>query len=172
MRFLAILSFAACFASLGVRSAYHLAADKSPALGRSKPWHVIVTVLMAVFWFSWFQLNFVDTWTLRVPALLRYAGLVLFAAGVALFVLSHVRMRGFSEQGGLVTTGIYARIRNPMYLGFTIWLIGFPLFMQKLLPLASAPIWIAHILLWKFLEERELQRKYPDYAEYKARTWF
>lgn len=172
MHVLAVLSFAVCFLSLAVRSAYHIAAEKRPALGRSKRWHVTVAVLMAIFWFSWFQLNFLDQLVLRLPLLLRYAGLALFVIGVALFVLSHVRMRGFSEQEGLVTTGVYARIRNPMYLGFMIWLIGFPLFMRKLLPLASAPIWIAHILFWKSVEERHLERKYPEYAEYKTRTWF
>jgi protein-S-isoprenylcysteine O-methyltransferase Ste14 len=172
MHALAILSFVGCFVSLAVRSVYHAAAETRPALAASKSWHLTITVLMGVFWFSWFQLNFVDQWTLQLPPFLRHAGLVLFAGGVALFVLSHVRMRGFTEQGGLVTTGIYARIRNPMYLGFTIWLIGFPLFMQRLLALASAPIWIAHILFWKSVEERELERKYPEYADYKARAWF
>ena len=59
-----------------------------------------------------------------------------------------------------------------MYLGFIIWIIGFPVFTNAAFTLASACIWIAHILYWKSSEERQLAEKYQDYQEYKKRTWF
>jgi protein-S-isoprenylcysteine O-methyltransferase Ste14 len=113
-----------------------------------------------------------DPVMLTIPLWLRYIGLALFVVGVLLFFLSHTRMGGFEDKGGLVTQGIYARIRNPMYLGFILWIIGFPIFMQSLVTLASAVIWIAHILYWKLLEEKELEKKYEQYSEYKKKTWF
>jgi protein-S-isoprenylcysteine O-methyltransferase Ste14 len=109
---------------------------------------------------------------MSLPSWIRYIGLFLFTAGIFLFILSHIKLKGFEDKGHLVRKGIYSRIRNPMYLGFIIWVIGFPLFMQKPLALLSSIIWITQIILWKVLEERELERKYPDYKEYKKQTWF
>ncbi|MGD8979738.1 MAG: methyltransferase, partial [candidate division WOR-3 bacterium] len=68
--------------------------------------------------------------------------------------------------------GIYSRIRNPMYLGFIVWVIGFPVFMQSMLTLLSAVLWIIHFMIWKTLEEKDLQRRFNGYREYMARTWF
>ncbi|MBN1893943.1 isoprenylcysteine carboxylmethyltransferase family protein [bacterium] len=127
---------------------------------------------MFVLWFSWFQMCLLDPTILPVPGWIRGLGLFLFVAGVFLFVFSHTKMKGFEGRGVLIKTGIYSRIRNPMYLGFIIWIIGFPLFMRKMLSSLSSVIWIVHILVWKFLEEKELEKKYPEYGEYKARTWF
>ena len=59
-----------------------------------------------------------------------------------------------------------------MYLGFIIWIIGLPVFMNALFTLASAVIWIPQILYWKNSEEKQLEVKYRDYQEYKKRTWF
>ena len=96
----------------------------------------------------------------------------MFVAGVSFFVMAHGRMRGFEEKGRLTTTGVYAKIRNPMYLGFIIWVIGFPLFLESMLTLASAVFWTAHFLYWKNLEEKELELKFSEYRDYKKRTWF
>jgi protein-S-isoprenylcysteine O-methyltransferase Ste14 len=38
--------------------------------------------------------------------------------------------------------------------------------------LASVVLWIAHFIIWKKLEEKDLQRRFDGYREYKARTWF
>jgi len=48
--------------------------------------------------------------------------------------------------------------------------IGIPLFTQGLVTLCLSIIWIAQILYWKFLEEKELLAKYPEYKKYKERT--
>ncbi|MBN2285141.1 MAG: isoprenylcysteine carboxylmethyltransferase family protein [Tissierellales bacterium] len=115
---------------------------------------------------------FTDPAKISFPLLIRYIGLVLFIAGIFLFIFSHTKLKGFEDKGYLVRKGIYSKIRNPMYLGFIIWIIGFPLFLQKLLAFLSSIIWITCILIWKVLEEKELERKYPDYKEYKKKTWF
>src|SRR5262245_29871877 len=68
----------------------------------------------------------------RLEAPLRWAiGAVLIALGAPLFALA---MRGFSRAGTpvrtsqattqLVTTGVYAHVRNPIYVAFTLLLIG------------------------------------------------
>ena len=79
--------------------------------------------------------------------------------------------RGFDSKK-LVRTGIYSKIRHPMYLGFILWIIGFPLFMQSFITLASSVIWIPQIMYWKISEESKLEEMYKEYREYKKRTWF
>ena len=59
-----------------------------------------------------------------------------------------------------------------MYLGFILWVIGFPIFMEGLATLASGVLWTAFFMYWKILEEKELEEKYEEYKEYKKITWF
>jgi protein-S-isoprenylcysteine O-methyltransferase Ste14 len=74
-----------------------------------------------------------EFWTIDGEAI-RWLGVVLFAAGGALrlwpvFVLGH-RFNGLvAIQPGhtLVTTGIYARIRHPSYLGLLVNSLGWAL---------------------------------------------
>lgn len=104
-------------------------------------------------------------------SLAKYFGLILFLAGLALIILSHIKIEGF-ESDELITTGVYSKIRHPMYLGFILWIIGFPVFMQSLITLASSVIWIPQIMYWKASEERKLEKKYKEYKEYKKKTLF
>jgi protein-S-isoprenylcysteine O-methyltransferase Ste14 len=89
-----------------------------------------------------------------------------------MFIISHAGLKGFEVKERIVQKGIYSKIRNPMYTGFAIWIVGLPLFMQKPLALLSSVIWTGHLVLWKVLEEKELEKKYPEYSEYKTSTWF
>lgn len=126
---------------------------------------------MAFLWFSWFQMCFFDPLKINIPAWLRYTGLLLFITGFLLFLFSNIKLNE-DKTDKIVTSGIYSKIRNPMYLGFIIWLVGFPLFLQSAITLLSSAIWISFIIHWKILEEKELENKDPKYGEYKNQTWF
>jgi protein-S-isoprenylcysteine O-methyltransferase Ste14 len=164
--------FGLCLVCFVVRTVFNWMKSKgSPAA--EKGWVVgSVYAVMAVLWFSWFSMCLRDPVRIELSAWIRFPGLLLFIAGVSLFILSHTRLKGFRRKDGLITGGIYSKIRNPMYLGFIIWIIGLPLFTRSIVTLSSSPIWISAILLWKMLEEKELEKKYDDYSEYKRKTWF
>ena len=72
---------------------------------------------------------------------------------------------------GLLTEGIYGRIRHPRYVEFTLALAGWALFANYLglyLIVASSLVPLFLIVL---LEERELRERFGDaYAEYSARV--
>jgi protein-S-isoprenylcysteine O-methyltransferase Ste14 len=127
---------------------------------------------MGVLWFAWFSMNFNDPVKAAVPVVLRYIGLALFILGVSLFLFAHRSMGRFSGRDQLMTTGIFSKLRNPMYLGFIVWVVGFPLFMQSMLTLVSAILWILHFMWWRALEEKELEQKFSKYGDYKKGTWF
>jgi protein-S-isoprenylcysteine O-methyltransferase Ste14 len=131
-----------------------------------------IYAVMAILWFSWGQMCFTDPIRPEIVEWVRYLGLGGFVAGIALFVVSHLGLKGFRGGRGLVTGGIYSKIRNPMYLGFIIWLVGFPVYTRSLVTLLTSVLWISFILYWKVLEERKLQKEFDEYSEYKKKTWF
>ena len=164
--------FGICFVCYIIRTVFNLLKYKKSLLTENKKIVNLIFIVMGILWFSWFQMCFSDPTKINIPGLIRYIGLLLFLIGVFLFIFSHKKLKGFEGGGKLVTDSIYSKIRNPMYLGFIIWIIGFPIFMQSLITFASSVIWISHIIYWKILEEKELEKKYKEYREYKKKTWF
>lgn len=166
------LAFGICFICFAFRSLYVFLGSRNRRIAQSRRWLAGVYVNMAILWFGWFSMNFNDPLRVRLPSWLRFSGLAIFVLGVSLFIVAHMGLRGLSGGERLVTKGIYSKIRNPMYIGFILWVVGFPIFMRSMITLATAIIWTAHFLYWKSVEEKELEGKYPEYAEYRKKTWF
>jgi protein-S-isoprenylcysteine O-methyltransferase Ste14 len=59
-----------------------------------------------------------------------------------------------------------------MYTGFILWLIGMPLYHGGLSSFGLCIIFIANVLFWRHLEEKELETRYAGYKEYKKSTLF
>ena len=163
--------FSVCFICFAIRSSYYVLANRGSSLAENRKFITVLFIVMFLLWFSWFWMAFNDPYRMNLPSWARYTGLAFFIIGFSLFILSHVKMRG-QQTDKLATTGIFSKIRHPMYLGFIIWLIGLPIFTNAAFTLASAIIWIPQILYWRASEERQLEQKYEDYQEYKKKTWF
>jgi protein-S-isoprenylcysteine O-methyltransferase Ste14 len=163
---------AICFVSFAIRTLYNYSNYIGNKTAAKKQVTVFIYVVMGVLWFSWFSMNFNDPVSTSLPLWLRLLGLLFFITGVSLFVFAHAGMGRLKDDGSFVTSGIYSRIRNPMYLGFILWVIGFPVFLQSILTLVSGVFWVAHFWIWKVLEEKDLLRRFSGYREYKMRTWF
>jgi len=166
------LFFGICFVTFAIRTGYHLAQYNKQPCAERRAVKIIVLIDMAVLWAAWFSMNFWDPNEITIVLWLRLIGLALFIIGVTLFILADVYLRHARDQQTFVTHGLYAYLRNPMYLGFILWIIGFPVFMQSVGTLVSAVIWIPHFIAWKIVEEQNMQEKYPAYREYKKKTWF
>jgi protein-S-isoprenylcysteine O-methyltransferase Ste14 len=75
------------------------------------------------------------------------------------------------RKGGLATTGPYAYVRHPQYVGFILVMFGFLLQWPTLLTLAMFPV-----LVWMYVrlartEEQEVRSTFGDaYERYAART--
>ena len=71
----------------------------------------------------------------------------------------------------LATTGPYARVRHPQYLGFLLIMAGFLLQWPTLLTLLMFPILVVAYTRLAISEEREVRAEFgPRYEEYAART--
>lgn len=72
---------------------------------------------------------------------------------------------------GLLTEGIYGRIRHPRYVEFTLALVGWALFANYLGLYLIVALSIAALYLIVLVEERELRERFgPAYADYSARV--
>lgn len=106
-------------------------------------------------------------------------GGVLVAAGVALDVAGAVTQRRAGTDflpdrpsTRIVSHGVYAWTRNPMYVGFVLWTAGLAVLVGSLWALAAVPVGIVSVdRLVIAREERYLARKFGDeYLSYKARV--
>jgi protein-S-isoprenylcysteine O-methyltransferase Ste14 len=107
----------------------------------------------------------------------QIAGVAIFVPAFLLFLLARIELgRAFSikaKASTLVTTGLYARIRNPIYVFGGLMSVGMIIFAHRPWWLV---IWVPLIplqLLRVRKEEQVLEAKFGDvYRDYKRRTWF
>lgn len=145
---------------------------------RSNRWVLIPFFLIGAL------LGFVPAWSDRMEFWtfdgdsLRWLGVTLFALGCGLriwpvFVLGD-RFSGLvAIQPGhtLVTTGIYARIRNPSYLGLLITTIGWSLAFRSGAGLLLTALLVPPLIARIHSEERLLHDEFgTEYDAYRART--
>lgn len=107
----------------------------------------------------------------------RYVGTVLAIVGVTFIFIARYQLgKSFSirpEAHALVTTGIYSKIRNPIYVFGTVLIAGLFLVLQKpWLWILLVVLVIAQSMRAK-LEARVLEAAFGDaYREYRRKTWF
>lgn len=113
------------------------------------------------------------SWPLNLAGLLPVgAGFVLASSHARLFRRIGTNIDTFGEPGKLVTTGCFARSRNPMYLGMVIFLGGVALLLGSLSPWIG-PVVFGVLVQWVYIpwEERMLAAKFgADYDLYRRRT--
>ncbi len=107
----------------------------------------------------------------------RYIGTVLAVVGVSFIGLARYQLgKSFSikaEAHALVTTGLYSKIRNPIYVFGLVMLIGLMLVLQK------PGLWIVLVAVAigqtvrARQEARVLEAAFGEqYREYRRKTWF
>lgn len=109
----------------------------------------------------------------ELRAVLFDVGWVLIAVGFAVFIGSYAYFYSIRGRVGLVTTGPYAVVRHPQYLGIFLGLTGFVLLGVR--PIAVIA-WITAVCTYLALmiyEEGENARRFGEaYHAYRARVPF
>jgi protein-S-isoprenylcysteine O-methyltransferase Ste14/rhodanese-related sulfurtransferase len=75
------------------------------------------------------------------------------------------------RNGKLITSGVYSKVRHPMYTGAILMMGGWILFFGSLW---GASLWLAFSILYiikSIKEERILAAHFPEYGGYRKRTW-
>jgi protein-S-isoprenylcysteine O-methyltransferase Ste14 len=128
---------------------------------------------MMLLWMSWFALCRFDISRIDLNVMVSLLGGLLSITGLAVFLIGLYTIKSLeSYDGDLITNGIYSKIRHPMYLGFILWLVGFPILFGAVYSSILALIFIANVLFWRYLEEQELEKRFPTYLDYKKTTIF
>jgi len=155
-----------------VRSVYEILKHKKK-LKPDKFSFVVVFINMLILWTSWFALCRFDVYKIPLIGIVKFLGFLLNSIGLIVFLTALFTIKTLeSHEGDLITKGIYSKIRHPMYLGFILWLIGFPIFFGAVFSSFLSLIFIANILFWRYLEEKELNERFTDYFIYKKMTLF
>jgi protein-S-isoprenylcysteine O-methyltransferase Ste14 len=106
------------------------------------------------------------------------AGGILFALAMAVRARAHVDLRKqfplFVKEGqerGLVTSGIYAYVRYPLYLANVLYFLACTTFLGVTWPWILTALAIVGIVTRIHSEEHFLRRHFEGYVAYAENTW-
>lgn len=107
--------------------------------------------------------------------ILAGAGLCVTLAAAGLFRRRSTNIKTFDDPTELVTDGCFRWSRNPMYLGFTILLVGAGITFGSLFPVLTPALFVIACQVWYIpFEEQAMIRTFGDsyraYAE-DVRRW-
>ncbi|KAB1188491.1 MULTISPECIES: isoprenylcysteine carboxylmethyltransferase family protein [Haloferax] len=123
--------------------------------------------LVATAIFDW------NSWILPRPSSF-VGGALLAVAGVVIFVASErsfERHETMGLSGDLHTSGLYARSRNPQYVGMVVGIVGVALVVNSLLVTVLALLHVSWVLLLPFAEEPWLREEFgEEYQTYKRQV--
>ena len=108
---------------------------------------------------------------------MRVTGLVLTIVGFGLLTIARAQLgNSFSvtpQARALVTTGVYRKIRNPVYVFSAVGIAGFVLYVGRPTLLLLFLVLIPVQMLRARAEERTLEGAFGQaYREWKRQTWF
>ena len=108
---------------------------------------------------------------------MRIAGAVVCAGALVLLFVARIQLGGsFSVQAQakhLVTTGVYSRIRNPIYVAGELFLLGAALFVRSWMPLVIAAVMVPMQMVRAHREAQVLREAFgEEYEAYRRGTWF
>lgn len=155
--------------------------DHLPLFGVG-PLYVLCVVLLTVAAVLMRNMSFLASGKVgyfKVPMLVL--GIIFIVLGVFIWILAVIvsKIDANIVKNQLVTSGVYAWVRNPIYSAFMIISTGVVLILGNLWFLfVPALDWIFMTVLMKFTEEKWLLKQYgKDYEEYCSRVnrcwpWF
>jgi protein-S-isoprenylcysteine O-methyltransferase Ste14 len=137
-----------------------------------KMYAISAVQIVAVCALFWLLITMKTPWNAR-----RYAGAGLAVVGIGGIALARYQLgKSFSikpEAHALVTSGLYSKVRNPIYVFGTVMLLGLVLLLQK------PYLWtvLIFVLLMQIVRARReasvLEAAFgEEYREYRRKTWF
>jgi protein-S-isoprenylcysteine O-methyltransferase Ste14 len=161
------------FIGLGVRMLYEAGKKSGKLDSRKTSVFLVVFAGMSVMFASWFSMAPQDPINLGLSGAWRWFGFGLVAVGTTLALTTLFQLKGLENIERLVTSGLFARLRHPMYAGFILWFTGWPLFHSAGLSYLFGIIGTCCVLYWRSLEEEDLVKKHGRaYRDYQSRTWW
>ena len=136
-------------------------------------------VVLCVFASIWLDKLFTflhfgsSPWSLGLSLLLLVPGFLIMFWPVISFFGTRGTPVPFNPPPKLITTGLYAYVRNPMILGLFTFMLGLGVLFGSLsLIFIFTPLFVVLNLLYlKAVEEKEMEKKFgEEYLEYKQKV--
>lgn len=152
------------------------------AAGEKKPGRALPPVFLLAALIAMEVLHAFWPVTRLISPPFTYLGWILFAAGIAAAVTVKLRfdragtpLKPYEISEHLVTDGLFAYSRNPVYVGMILGLSGIVVILGTLSPALVVPVF-AYIIRSRFIavEERMLKERFGDaYRDYTSavRRW-
>jgi len=162
-----------CLLGLAIRTRYELLKKAGRVDTKNRVVFAVVFAAMCVMLLSWPVMCPRDPWRVAVPGVARWTGLVMVVAALVLAFGGLLQLRGLEDIDHLVTTGLFSKLRHPMYTGFILWIAGWVVCHGAIASLVPAALCIGNILYWRRLEEDALESQFAEeYRRYRRGTWF
>jgi len=162
-----------CLIGLAVRVSHELLKKTGKVNQKSNTVIAIVFAAMFLMLSSWCFMCPLDPWHINLPSVVKLTGLVILIIGSGTALGGVIQLRGVENIDHLVTSGLFSRIRHPMYTGFILWILGWVIFYGAATSLIVALVCIGNILYWRQIEEKNLVSAYGEaYLRYRMKTWF
>ena len=134
--------------------------------------NIVTVAILAVFSFVLFRQTAGMPWTVY-----RVIGLAIALPALLLLLVARFQLgRAFSiraKASSLVTYGLYSRIRNPIYVFGSLFVLGVIIWTGRPLLLLIFAIIVPMQIYRSRTESRILEDKFGDeYRNYKRNTWF
>ena len=158
--------------SLIIRTGYELLKKAGRVNTKSRIVFTVIFTVMCLMWVSWFGLCPSDPFRFTFPGIIRWMALGAVIVGLGVAIGGVVQLRGLENIDHLVTTGLYSKLRHPIYTGFILWILGWAIYNGAVVSLVIGCVGIGNILYWRRLEEENLESWYGDvYRDYRQGTW-
>lgn len=165
-----------------VPRAPELIAERSRMQPGTKKWDVWLASLAAIIMpiFTWIVagIDFRNGWTAPLPVMWMIVAALMFVVGYAITIWAMLANTFFSatvriqsERGHhVVSTGPYAIVRHPGYVGAILFQIVTPLTLGSLWAFIPSILAVVVFVVRTSFEDRTLQAELPGYKEYAQKT--
>jgi len=128
----------------------------------------LITALPIVMVASWMATRREGPWT---P--IRLLGLALILVGLTLLTIARIQYeRQLTRQPGFVSTGVYRRIRHPIYIFSFLAFTGLMLYLDQVWGILAMLPFQPLLQYLADREEKELETLYgEEYLRYRQQTW-
>lgn len=152
-----------------------------PGSEGEKGWDRYFMYWLYIGFTMWFILSPLDErfhWTANFPWILEVLGLIFLVACFYLFLKSYkdntylspvVRIQKERDQK-VISTGVYAWVRHPLYLGAILFFLGGPMLMGSLYGLLIGILLSLSMVARTLGEEKMLVEELDGYVEYKNKV--
>ena len=139
---------------------------------------LVALIFGILIWVMPFQVKIDNTMALYIVSIILFSiGSIVSILGVWEFRKQKTTVNPMSPQvsSSLVVKGIYIFTRNPMYLGFLLWLLSFGVFLRNPISLIAIVLFVIYMNIFQIIpEENILEEKFgKEYLKYKenVRRW-